>query len=229
LQGVYGVVKVVSCICFLLFMADSLGRRRSLLVSSVGQSLCMFYIGLYMRISPPVQVPTGVEPPPLQPQGYVAVACIFIFAAFFQFGWGPACWIYVSEIPTARLRPMNVALAVSRLAIFSDARTNADSFKNEQSSTQWLFNFIIARGLPNMLVTMAPDGSGYGAYLMFGCFGIVMYLFVWFLVPETKGVSLERMDELFGVTAEDRKEVLGEDRPQVGVEIREDDRKDTAI
>lgn len=27
-----------------------------------------------------------------------------------------------------------------------------------------------------------------------------MWFFVWFLVPETKGVSLEKMDELFGVT-----------------------------
>lgn len=27
-----------------------------------------------------------------------------------------------------------------------------------------------------------------------------MFIFVWFLIPETKGLSLERMDELFGVT-----------------------------
>jgi hypothetical protein len=27
-----------------------------------------------------------------------------------------------------------------------------------------------------------------------------MFVFVWFLVPETKGLSLEAMDELFGVT-----------------------------
>jgi hypothetical protein len=27
-----------------------------------------------------------------------------------------------------------------------------------------------------------------------------MYFFVWFLIPETKGMSLERMDDLFGVT-----------------------------
>lgn len=27
-----------------------------------------------------------------------------------------------------------------------------------------------------------------------------MFFFVWFLVPETKGLSLEAMDELFGVT-----------------------------
>lgn len=27
-----------------------------------------------------------------------------------------------------------------------------------------------------------------------------MFIFVWFLVPETKGLSLERMDDLFGLT-----------------------------
>lgn len=43
---------------------------------------------------------------------------------FFQFGWGPCCWILVSEIPTARLRAFNVAIG---------------------AATQWLFNFIIAR------------------------------------------------------------------------------------
>lgn len=73
--GVYGIVKTVSCSCFLLFMADSFGRRRSLLMSSIVQGICMFYIGLYVRISPPV----SGEPVPAQ--GYVALVCIFIFAA----------------------------------------------------------------------------------------------------------------------------------------------------
>jgi hypothetical protein len=73
--GIYGIVKVVSCICFLLFMADSLGRRRSLLLSSIAQGCCMFYIGLYVRIKPPVD---GQDVPPA---GYVALVCIFLFAA----------------------------------------------------------------------------------------------------------------------------------------------------
>lgn len=73
--GIYGIVKTVSCSCFLLFMADSFGRRKSLLLSSVVQGICMFYIGLYVRISPPV----AGEPVPAQ--GYVALVCIFIFAA----------------------------------------------------------------------------------------------------------------------------------------------------
>ncbi|KAI0474160.1 general substrate transporter [Xylariaceae sp. FL0804] len=157
--GVYGVVKVVSCVLFLLFMADSLGRRRSLLVSSVGQSLCMFYIGLYVRIAPPV---AGASVPPA---GYVALVCIFLFAAFFQFGWGPACWILISEIPTARLRPLNVALG---------------------AATQWLFNFVVAMAVPTMLATVGE--AGYGTYLIFGSFGVIMFFFVWFFIPETKGM-----------------------------------------
>lgn len=39
-----------------------------------------------------------------------------------------------------------------------------------------------------------------GMFFMFGTFCILMGLFVWFFVPETKGLSLEKMDELFGVT-----------------------------
>lgn len=132
--GIYGVVKTVGVSAFLLFAADSLGRRKSLLWTSIAQGLAMFYIGLYVRISPPVK---GADVPPA---GYVALVCIFLFATFFQFGWGPVCWIYVSEIPTARLRSMNVALA---------------------AATQWLFNFVVARAVPNMLATVGSHGYGY--------------------------------------------------------------------
>ncbi|KAK3936230.1 putative permease [Diplogelasinospora grovesii] len=180
--GIYGIVKVMSCICFLLFMADSLGRRRSLLWTSIAQGVAMFYIGLYVRISPPVAGET------VPPAGYVALICIFLFAAFFQFGWGPACWIYASEIPTARLRSLNVACA---------------------AATQWLFNFVVARAVPTMLVT--AGANGYGTYLIFGSFCFSMFVFVWFFVPETKGISLEAMDKLFGVTDASEKTVTEED------------------
>ncbi|KAJ3454146.1 hypothetical protein MRS44_018040 [Fusarium solani] len=171
--GIYGIVKTIACSCFLLFLADTLGRRRSLLWTSIAQGLCMFYMGLYVRISPPV---AGEDIPP---QGYVALVCIFLFAAFFQFGWGATCWIYVSEIPTARLRAMNVSLA---------------------AATQWLFNFVSARAVPTMLVTVG--NHGYGTYLIFGSFCFLWFPFVWFFIPETKGLSLEAMDELFGVASD---------------------------
>lgn len=105
--GIYGVVKMVGCLAFLIFAVDSLGRRRSLLWTSIAQGCAMFYVGLYVRIKPPIE---GESVPPA---GYFALACIFLFACFFQFGWGPVCWIYVSEIPAARLRSLNVAIAAA--------------------------------------------------------------------------------------------------------------------
>ncbi|KAF3159385.1 hypothetical protein TWF788_003794 [Orbilia oligospora] len=167
--GIYGIVKMVSCFCFLLVAVDSLGRRRSLIWTSIGMGICMFYIGGYIRADPPK--PGQAVPP----AGYVALVCIFIFAALFQFGWGPVCWIYVSEIPTTRLRGINVSFA---------------------AATQWLFNFAVSRATPPMLVHVGR--SGFGTYFIFGSFNFAMCVFVWFLVPETKGISLERMDELFG-------------------------------
>ncbi|KAH7310106.1 putative quinate permease [Rhexocercosporidium sp. MPI-PUGE-AT-0058] len=169
--GIYGVTKMVTCAAFLLFAADSLGRRRSLLWTSIAQGCAMFVIGFYVRFKPPV---TGE---PIPGVGYFALACIFLFAAFFQFGWGPCCWIIVSEIPTARLRAMNVALA---------------------AATQWLFNFVVAQAVPHMMETVGKHG--YGTYFIFGSFCFSMFFYVWFLIPETKGLSLERMDDIFGVT-----------------------------
>lgn len=169
--GIYGIVKMIACLAFLIFAADSLGRRRSLLWTSIAQGLAMFYIGLYMRFDPPAG--NGSVPA----SGYVALVCVFLYAGFFQFGWGPVCWIYVSEIPAARLRSLNVAIA---------------------AATQWLFNFVVARATPNMMTTVGFNG--YGTFLIYGSFCFGMFFFVWFLVPETKGLSLEKMDDLFGIT-----------------------------
>lgn len=52
--GIYGIVKMVTCAAFLLFAADSLGRRKSLLWTSIAQGISMFIIGIYVRVDPPV-------------------------------------------------------------------------------------------------------------------------------------------------------------------------------
>ncbi|RDL35290.1 MFS general substrate transporter [Venustampulla echinocandica] len=180
--GIYGIVKMVTCAVFLLIAADSLGRRRSLLWTSIAQGCAMFVIGFYTRFKPPI------KGEPIPPVGYFALTCIFLFAGFFQFGWGPCCWIIVSEIPTARLRAMNVAIA---------------------AATQWLFNFVVAQAVPHMLVNVGK--GGYGTYFIFGSFCFAMFFFVWFLIPETKGLSLERMDDIFGITELVKEKVHGDE------------------
>ena len=75
--GIYGIVKMAACAAFLLFAADSLGRRRLLLWTSIAQGTAMFYIGLCVRIDPPA---TGYA---VLPAGYVALVCVFLFVDLF--------------------------------------------------------------------------------------------------------------------------------------------------
>ncbi|TXC00775.1 hypothetical protein FocTR4_00007968 [Fusarium oxysporum f. sp. cubense] len=141
--GIYGILKVTGVAIFLIFMADSLGRRASLLWTSAAMAFTMFIVGIYGRIEPPI------AGKPISPFGYVAIVCIYLWAAFYH-------------------------------------------------SVGWLFNFVIARTVLTMQQTMGT--AGYGMFFMFGCFCLSMGLFAWFFIPETKGLSLEKMDELFGST-----------------------------
>jgi hypothetical protein len=75
---IYGVVRMTTFACFLLFAADSLGRRKSLLWRSTAQGCAMFLIGIYVRVDLPV---AGAVIPSF---GYVTLVCIFFFAAFFS-------------------------------------------------------------------------------------------------------------------------------------------------
>lgn len=168
--GVYGIVKMVSCAIFITFLADTLGRKWSFVWTGYAMCIFMFYLGFYVRFDPPV------AGQPVSPAGTAALVMVYLFAAAFQFGWGPVCWIYVSEIPTNRLRGYTVAIA---------------------ASTQWLFNLVVTRITPNMLKTVGGS-SGYGTYFLYGSFCFTMATCA-FWIPETKGLSLERMDELFGV------------------------------
>lgn len=59
--------------------------------------------------------------------------------------------------------------------------------------------FLQTRGSP-LLVVHNTDVKPLRTYFIFGSFCAAMFFFTWFFIPETKGISLERMDDLFGVT-----------------------------
>ena len=151
---------MTSCAIFIVFLADTLGRRLSFVWTAFFMFFCMFYLGFYVRFDPPQ------ADAPVPASGYVALVMVYLFAAAFQFGWGPVCWIYVSEIPTNRLRGYTVALA---------------------AATQWLFNLVVAKVTPIMLTTVGGP-TGYGTYFIYGSFCFTMGVAA-FWIPETKGVS----------------------------------------
>ncbi|KAI9312673.1 general substrate transporter [Dichotomocladium elegans] len=105
-------------------------------------------------------------------EGWVAVVFVYLFIGNFAYSWGPVGWLYASEIFPLRMRAK--AMSVS-------------------TSANWMCNFVIGLITPPMLSTL-----GYGTYIFFATFCFVSFFFIWLVVPETKGRSLEDMDGIFG-------------------------------
>jgi hypothetical protein len=62
------------------------------------------------------------------------------------------------------------------------------------AASNWLWNFLVSRFTPQMFTAM-----GYGVYFFFASMMMISIVFVYFLVPETKGIPLESMDQLFDI------------------------------
>ncbi|KAI0070423.1 sugar transporter [Panus rudis PR-1116 ss-1] len=104
--------------------------------------------------------------------GWAACVFVWIFAMAFGYSWGPCAWILAAEIWPLSIRGKGVSIA---------------------ASSNWMNNFIVGQVTPRML-----DNLHFGTFIFFGAFSFVGGLFVLLFVPETKGLSLEEMDEVFG-------------------------------
>ena len=106
----------------------------------------------------------------------VPVVSIMIYSASFMFSWGPICWVLIAEIFPNSIRGAAVAVAVA---------------------FQWIFNFIVSSTfVPMYNLELGSMGVRFGhmfAYALYGVICIVAAIFVYRLVPETKGKTLEDM------------------------------------
>ena len=102
---------------------------------------------------------------------YAAAVFIYVYAVGFCFSWAGVPWVLCSEIFPLQVRGLGMAIC---------------------TATHWLFNFVIARSVPYMISNIK-----FGTYFVFASFITVSIPFVWFMVPETKGLKLEEMDEIF--------------------------------
>ena len=110
----------------------------------------------------------------------LAVISIMIYSASFMFSWGPICWVLISEIFPNTIRGAAVAIAVA---------------------FQWIFNFIVSSSfLPLYNMSAGDMGEKFGHMFVYGLYGVmcvIAAIFVWRLVPETKGKTLEDMTKLW--------------------------------
>lgn len=165
--GIFGVIKTLITLVWLFYLIDRLGRRNLLMYGAFGGSICMWYIASYIAIAKPSLHPTKT----LSSGGISAMAFFYLWTACYTPSWNGTPWVYNSEMFDQNVRTLAQAFA---------------------AANNWFWNFIVARFTPQMFSTM-----GYGVYMMFASLMICSIIFVFFLMPETKGIPLEAMDRLF--------------------------------
>jgi SP family xylose:H+ symportor-like MFS transporter len=109
--------------------------------------------------------------------GLIALIFMLTYTAAFAMSWGPVTWVLLSEIfPNSIRGAMSIAVAA-----------------------QWIANWVISLSFPIMndnqwLTKQFNHGFSYWIY---GVMGLLAAVFMWKLVPETKGKTLEEMEKLW--------------------------------
>jgi SP family xylose:H+ symportor-like MFS transporter len=103
--------------------------------------------------------------------GMSVLVFMIIYTASFMMSWGPICWVLISEIFPNTIRGKAVAIAVA---------------------AQWISNFIVSASFPAL-----QSVSMTFTYCLYGLMSVLSAIFVWKMVPETKGKTLEDMTKLW--------------------------------
>ena len=108
--------------------------------------------------------------------GIGSLICMLVYTAGFAMSWGPVCWVLLAEIFPNSIRSTVMSIAVAG---------------------QWVANFLVSWTFPmldkNQYLT---DNFNHGvSYWIYGVMGLLAAFFIWKMVPETKGKTLEEMEK----------------------------------
>lgn len=109
--------------------------------------------------------------------GIFSVIGLFGFMFLFGASWGQVVWPLIGEIFPNRVRAVGMGVAIS---------------------TMWLSNFVISQTFPlmNKSIFLVEKFHGGFPLLIFAITSAISFIFVQKYVPETKGVSLEKMEDI---------------------------------
>ncbi|KAF2457858.1 high affinity glucose transporter [Lineolata rhizophorae] len=174
IQYIINVALTLPAIIFL----DKWGRRPTLLLGSFGMMTWLFISG---ALQGAYGEPNTLDDDSLSDISWVlvdhpsvskaVVSCSYLFVATFATTWGPVSWTYPSEIFPSRVRAKAVSLA---------------------TASNWTWNCILAFAVPPLLWNI-----NWKMYMIFAAFNGAAFIHMFLLAPETKGKTLEEMDEVF--------------------------------
>ncbi|KAJ3162500.1 hypothetical protein HDU88_006659 [Geranomyces variabilis] len=172
---VTGVVNVLSTFPA-LYLMERMGRRKLLLMGSAIMLFAQIIVASVGTAYPAKLAPgTNDVISSDSNAGIVMIVftCVFIFG--FASSWGPGAWVISSEIFTLRVRSKSIALSVA---------------------SNWFWNFILGFVTPYLL---KPDEANLGPKIDFvwAAFILAGMIYVYYMVPETSGLALEQVDEMF--------------------------------
>ncbi|ODV96779.1 hypothetical protein PACTADRAFT_48593 [Pachysolen tannophilus NRRL Y-2460] len=164
---VLGVINFASTFVA-LWTVEHFGRRKVLLFGSAAQVACFV---VFASVGVTRLYPNGYDGTTSEGAGncMIVFACFFIF--FFATSWAPGIFVVVSEIYPLRIRSKAMSIA---------------------QAANWIWGFLISFFTP--FITSAIHFA-YG-YVFMGCL-VFSFFFVYATVPETKGLSLEEVDEMY--------------------------------
>ena len=169
-----GVVNVVFTILS-LFMIDKLGRRKLYFIGVSGLVVALLAMGTCFAL----QSTLG------ESIKWVTIGLIWVYIAFFAISLGPLGWLIISEVFPLSIRGIGSSIG---------------------ALSNWLFNGIVAftffklvKGLTlpgSSIILKGQDlGNPAGAFFLYALVGIVSIVWGYFYIPETKNVTLEKIEE----------------------------------
>jgi len=169
------IINVALTLPAILYL-DKWGRRPSLLLGSFGMMTFLFINGA-------LQAAYGIPNPDKTNKQITwivkdhvsvskgIVACSYLFVATFATTWGPSSWTYPSEIFPSKIRAKAVSLS---------------------TASNWAWNCALAFAVPPLLQKI-----NWKMYMIFATFNGVALIHMFLTAPETKGKTLEEMDDVF--------------------------------
>ncbi|WP_312875876.1 sugar porter family MFS transporter [Arthrobacter terrae] len=150
-----------------IFLIDKLGRRPLLLIGSSGMTISL----VLMAISFTQASIVNGQPELPEPWGPVALVAANAFVVSFAVSWGPVMWTLLGEMFPNQIRGLAVGIA---------------------TAVNWLANFAVTVTFPALSQMSLPF-----TYSMYAFFALASLVFVFFKVPETKNIPLEKMSDRY--------------------------------
>ncbi|KAM4662468.1 solute carrier family 2, facilitated glucose transporter member 8 [Discoglossus pictus] len=174
-----GLVQVFFTAIAALIM-DKAGRKVLLIISGVIMAISTALFGVYFKItemnihnsSGSVLTPTGLPIEPENHLSWLALGSMGFFIAGFALGWGPIPWLVMSEIFPLRARGVASGVCVV---------------------TNWGCAFLVTKEFHDLMDSLTQ----YGTFWLFAGFCVLNVIFTVVCLPETKGKSLEQIEDHF--------------------------------